>query len=285
MKGFTKKELKDRISNMTWSFSRLNGFSTCKRMWFLTYVLTQDEQNKYNIHQADKFFGLYGSFAHSIFEKYNKGELEIWQLYDYCKDNYDAEIPVEAPPNKYVDIYESYRDKLLNYFKEYKGNDKEVVFSEKKIEFEIPITQKKKISFIGFIDLLLRDKDGKLIIQDYKSKSDFKNEKEHKEYLRQLLLYARGVYKIFHKYPKELSFDMFKIGKTYTTKFDKQELEDTLKWVKDTYKEILKEQEFECMCEKPSDNFFCNYVCGYGSEMCNRISEQLKGGEIVAINK
>ena len=43
MKGFTKKELKDRISNMTWSFSRLNGFSTCKRMWFLTYVLTQDE--------------------------------------------------------------------------------------------------------------------------------------------------------------------------------------------------------------------------------------------------
>ena len=116
-----KQERYNRIDNMVWSFSRLNSFHTCKWMWYLSYMLNDKEREENGIFQEDKFFSLYGTFAHHIFEKYNKGELELWELYDYCNDNYELEIPVDAPPNKYVDIYNSYKDKLLSYFKKYNG--------------------------------------------------------------------------------------------------------------------------------------------------------------------
>lgn len=266
--NLTKKEMKNRIDNMNWSFSRLNSFHTCKWMWFLSYMLNEEEKEKYNVYNENKFFALYGTFAHSIFEKYNKGELELFQLYDYCNDNFETEIPVSAPPNKYVDIYDSYKNRLLNYFKEYDGNENEVVFSENEISYDIQLTKNKSIKFHGFIDLLLKDKDGNLIIQDYKSKSDFKNDNEYKEYLRQLLLYAEGVYALYNQYPKFLSFDMFKIGKKYKSKFKKSDLVEAIKWVKNTIKKIYDETEFPTMCDNPQNDFFCRYVCGYGCDVC-----------------
>ena len=32
---------------MNWSFSRLNSFHTCKWMWFLSYMLNEEEKEKY----------------------------------------------------------------------------------------------------------------------------------------------------------------------------------------------------------------------------------------------
>lgn len=268
---FDKEERTNRLDNMIWSFSRLNSFSTCKWMWYLSYMLNEEEKIEHGVIDEDKFFGLYGTFAHNVFEKYNKGELEIFQLYDYCNDNFETEIPVAAPPNRYVDIYSSYKDKLLNYFRNYNGNENEVVFSENEITYDIRLSKDKVISFHGFIDLLLKDKDGKLILQDYKSKSDFKNQEEYKSYLRQLLLYSKGVYSLYHKYPKELVFDMFKIGKTYRSEFKKEDLQEALKWVKKTIDNIYKENEFPCKCENPEGDFFCQYVCGYGTDTCLRM--------------
>lgn len=266
-----KEERIKRLDNMIWSFSRLNGFSTCKWMWYLSYMLNEEEKQKYEIVDVGKFFALYGTFAHNIFEKYNKGELEIFQLYDYCKDNFETEIPVSAPPNKYVDIYTSYQEKLLNYFMKYNGNDNEVVFSENEITYDIRLSKDKVISFHGFIDLLLKDKNGNFILQDYKSKSDFKNKEEYKSYLRQLLLYSKGVYSLYHKYPKKLVFDMFKIGKVYESEFKKEDLQEALKWVKSTIDNIYNEEEFARKCENPENDFFCKYVCGYGTETCLRM--------------
>lgn len=260
---------------MTWSFSRLNGFYKCKRSWYIQYVLSTFYREKYkrSIKKIDKFFGLYGTYAHKILDLYNKNELELYELYDFCNSNYECEIPVYAPPNKYVNIYESYKEKLLNFFNTFVGerSDYKIINSEFEVSFNIKINSKTKIKFRGYVDLLLEDADGNLIIKDYKTKSDFANEEEKKEYFRQLYLYSLGIYETYGKYPTLLVFDMVKINKCYTLLFNKEELEESIKWVSDTIKDIKKETNFGCMNEEPEKNFFCRYVCSFGTDVCNQV--------------
>ena len=259
---------------MIWSFSRLNGFYGCKRAWYITYILNKFYKKEYKMQlpSIQKFFALYGTFAHSIFEKYNNGELELFELYDYCNDNFSAEISVQAPPNRYVDLYQSYRTKLLDYLKIYEGNKSKILCAEKEININIPLLLNKEIKFTGFIDLVLQDDDGEIILQDYKSRSDFKSQQELKEYWRQLLLYSEGVFPTYEKYPKKLVFDMFKINKIVETPFKKEDLDESIEWVDNTITNIKNECIFERMTNKPKDNFFCRYVCNFGTDICDAIN-------------
>ncbi len=50
------------------------------------------------------FFGEYGSLIHKILEKYEKGELSLFELNDYYEEHFSDGVPHDAPPNKYVDI-------------------------------------------------------------------------------------------------------------------------------------------------------------------------------------
>ena len=263
----------DIIKSMNWSFSRLNGFYGCKRSWYIQYILNKYYAEKYqrNIKKIDKFFGMFGSFAHKVFEKYNKGELYLFELYDYCNNNYETEIPVSAPPNKYVDLYNSYRAKLLDYFLNFDGDSLNVIESEFELKLEIILDDGEVINFNGFIDLILQDENSDLIIKDYKSKSDFKSKEEYSEYLRQLLLYSLGVKKVYGKYPKKLIFDMFKINKVYEKEFDENDLKESITWMTKTISEIRKEEKFEKRCENPNSDFFCRYVCSFGTEVCNQV--------------
>lgn len=240
-------------------------------MFYLTYILRQSRK--------DNFFGQYGTFAHGILEKYKKGDLELFELYDYCLSNFDEFITTTAPPNKFVDLYSDYKQKLLNYFYDFKDIEGKVEGVEKSVEFDLDLGD-RVIKFVGFIDLLIKDVEDELEIWDYKSKSAFKKN-EHDEYLRQLYLYSIDVFNHYGKYPKELNFEMFKIGETVRHKFDINRLNEAKQWVSNTLNEIYKDDKFETKIDiendimkqkskrtgKPfkkknkEDDFFCKYIC------------------------
>lgn len=101
---------------------------------------------------------------------------------------------------------ESYHDNGRDYFENWNGfpDNWELVESEKEIHLDI-----NGNAFIGFIDLIVRDKNtGKYIIVDHKSKSKFKNDEEQAEYARQLYLYSLHIKEAFGEYPTQLIFNM-----------------------------------------------------------------------------
>ena len=95
------------MDTMTWSFSRLNSYYNCAYEWYLHYLECSKAENG--------FFGEYGSLIHKILEKYIKGELSLFDLNQYYEENFNESVPHDAPPNKYVDIRQSYYDKGIEY--------------------------------------------------------------------------------------------------------------------------------------------------------------------------
>lgn len=196
------------IDNMLWSFSRLNSFYNCPHEWYERYIMCQ--------HGESGFFGEFGSCCHSVLEGYAKGEISLFEISQAYENQFQETVVHDAPPNKYVDIRQSYFDKGLDYFDNIDLDlDKfEILGVEKEVRFEIAGKE-----FIGFIDLLLREKKtGKIIILDHKSASIkfLKNGKVSKsdqnhvtEFIRQLCLYAIPVIKDYGKVD-ELWWNLFK---------------------------------------------------------------------------
>lgn len=129
--------------------------------------------------------------------------------------------------------------------------------------------------FIGYIDLVIRDKeDNKIIIFDHKSKSKFKNKTEHQEYLRQLYLYAIYVKEQYGEYPKQLIFNMFRAGQIIKANFNIDDYEKTKEWFIRTIKQIENDTKFydkifleyqhknKDISDYKNDDFFCCYLCG-----------------------
>ena len=249
-----KDILKDILDEMVWSFSRLNSFHTCKRMFYKRYVLEDESENN--------FFAQYGSFVHKILEMYSKQEIELFDMIPYYKENFDKYITIDAPPNNYVDLRESYYNKGLRYLEGFDGFDDEAVGTEEEINLELELSN-MTIKFIGYIDRLSKDNEGNYKVLDHKSKSAFKNDTELKEYLRQLYLYSLYVKQMYDKYPTKLEFNMFKENNVVTSEFNEDALKESIQWVEDTIHAIYEEEEFLPKTDNPKVDFFCRYICGY----------------------
>ena len=266
-------ELDFLLDTMTWSFSRLNSFYNCPYEWFLHYIQCNKSENG--------FFGEYGSFIHEILEKYANGELSLFELNQYYEERFNEAIPHDAPPNKYVDIRQSYFDKGLEYLNNIDLilDNYDVLGVEKKVEFQIAGRD-----FVGYIDLLVRDKiTGELIIIDHKSASIkiLKNgnisktdQKHFLEFKRQLYLYSIAVIKEFGPVSK-LKWNMFKDQKWIEIPWKKEEYDEAIKWVEDTLKLIENEKEW-----LPKQEFYyCNYLCGQRNHACEYKPQPVKREE------
>lgn len=252
-----KEMITDILDDMKeWSFSRLNSFYICKRAWYMTYIMRRSEKSS--------FFAQYGTFAHSIFEKYNKGELEIFELGDYYNEHYYENVTEQAPPNNFVDLNETYFNSGYDYFSSYAGNDDETIGAEVPFSFYINVLGKDR-KIVGYIDRISKDDKG-YIVTDYKSKGKFKNKDEIKKYARQLYMYCIAVKEKYGQYPYKMIFNQFRTGKIITIKFNEKDLNETIQWIKDTIELIYNESEFE-----PTKNdFWCEHICGVGLEECEK---------------
>jgi hypothetical protein len=201
-------------------------------------------------------FSAYGSEVHSIMERYAKGEINLWDLVDVYEWEFDSAIPEEFPKSKFCrDMKELYFNQGLEFLKNFPGyRDFKILEVEGSFDLDID-----DWSFNGIIDLVYEDKDGRLIIQDYKSKSSFKNKKEQAEYARQLYLYSLHIKEKYGRYPDMLNFMMFRKNKLVEIPFEESALEEALMWARNTVEEIRTCWDFSPNC----DEFFGEYLCNH----------------------
>lgn len=244
------------LDNLTFSYSNLSTFCNCKYEWKLHYLDCEE--------QIDNVYAQFGSFCHKIFEMYEKGEILQEDLLAYYDEHFEDEITEDILfPNMTA------KDKLYTlgrlYFEQF--NLDLSTYTTLGVEYECNF----KIGnhdFIGYIDLLLKDKNGNIIILDHKS-ADYpytksgKPKKSSEEkvvmYKRQLYLYSKAVYEKFGKFPTKLVWNYFKSKQIAVVDFDINEYIDTLEWAENTIKNIYDEMFFDAK----EDYFYCRNLCGY----------------------
>jgi CRISPR/Cas system-associated exonuclease Cas4 (RecB family) len=251
------------IEAMTFSFSRCHGFENCKYEWYLNYLL-RDENGNRIYENEQNFYAAFGKLCHEIIEKVLKKELDKEGSVEYFSDNYESNAGYLCDSDT---IKDKYYILGLSYFKQLDFSwlvGYEILGIEKECRFEID-----KIKFVGYIDLLIRDKmTDEIIVIDHKS-SDYPIGKRgnvlkrladnYESYKRQLYLYSHQVYNEFGVYPSRLVWNYFKEQKLLELPFKYEEFVETNKWIKQIISEIRNEEDFI-----PTMNFFyCNNLCGF----------------------
>lgn len=254
-----RKEL-DINTNTRWSYSRLSTFQHCKYEFYLNYIVHNDEQYL----KESNFYAETGIFVHDILAKIFSGNLSLDDASSYFVENFDDNVfyhVKESTMHKtFVTCADYFAELNLDWLKNY-----EILGVELYSNFEID-----GYPFIGFIDLLLRDKrDGRIVILDHKSSEyPFKQNgavKAHSieqfdSYKKQLYLYSDAVYQQYGEYPKELQWNHFKDnGKIATIPFNQKEYDNAIKWATST----IKDAENESQYQPNYSYFYCNRICGF----------------------
>lgn len=249
---------------MTWSFSRVNSYATCPYGWKLHYID--------HVPQESSGFAEWGSLCHSIFEDYAKGNLAEYELLDAYDERYSEYMHSGFPPSRGGSLADKYYERGRELFATFDGfpDNLEILGVEQEVHLDVGGWH-----FIGYIDLLGRDKDtGKLVVIDHKSKSRFKSKEEQEHYTLQLYLYAQWVYEKYGEYPDRLVFNMFRVDDVVTIPFSKDDLEKAKKWFVDTIHAMEEDTDFwdkiALTYDKQSkplstyqcNDFFCKYLCG-----------------------
>jgi len=182
------------------SYSKLSTFKTCPHMYKLNYI---DGINGWN-----NGFANVGSLVHNILERYYRNELASFELSSAFMDEFDDAVPhgvkLRFENGFYKDLSESYKEQCIDYLNSFAGFDGyEAIAIEENFNILIELNG-VKIILNGFIDAILKDNCGNIIIVDHKSKSAFKNKDEVAEYARQLYTYSIYVNMKYEVYPTEL---------------------------------------------------------------------------------
>lgn len=255
---------KPLIDDMVWSYTRVKSFEDCPYAWFLQYIRKEPK--------VDKFYASYGSFIHSLLEKYYKGEANKDGLYLDFLLGFQEKVTGTRPK---ADVVSKYIESGKTYFQNLSELDMKIIAVEKKVAFEL-----EGYPFVGYIDLLCETADGDIVIIDHKSadlkpRSNRKNptqkDQELDEKLKQLYLYSIAVNDEFGKFPKYLCFNCFRNGNFIKTEFDENAFSDACKQIVEDVKLIEATSDFYPRI----DYFYCKYLCGQ-SENC-WYNEEIEG--------
>jgi len=255
----TNEERKFVIGMMTWSFSRLNSFDNCHWAWLQQYV--EDPRGP----KLDSCYGQGGGFAHELLEGYYKNEIDFWDLPQIYEDQFAEKVTEWFPTINGKNLRDDYYEKLLDYFNNFEPleNKYEILGVEKKVEFEID-----GYPFVGFIDLLLRDKEtDEIIILDHKSASmkykkngDFAKASQSKftEYKYQLYLYSIAVIEEYGRVDY-LEWNFFKDRRSVRIPWKAKDFKAAKKWAVNVIHRI--ENETEWPMKEKTDYMYCSYLC------------------------
>ncbi len=210
--------------------------------------------------EEENAFAQFGVFVHGILEQHALNKLAVFELLDAYADGFDKAVSQGFPPNSYCDLRNLYFNDGFAFFQQFDGlidgagNDYKVLAVEQFIK-----TPMQGFWFRGYIDLLLKDAKGRLIVHDWKSLGRFKSKEDMKKYRRQLYLYAKWVYEHEKRMPDILQFHLFRKQRIEAFNFQQCDYGEALKWAADSVAEIR-----ACKKYPPSvDPFFCAHLCGY----------------------
>lgn len=240
-------------SGMTWSYSRITTFESCPYKFFLTYIKPHE--------QACMFFSDYGSFFHEILEKFYTGELKKEALVPYYLANFSSNVKGRAPNHT---IFRNYFRQGLEYLRMAKLPADRILDVEKRVEFSVG-----KLPFIGFVDLILQDKDSDIIIKicDHKARAlkprstrgrYTKSDAELDSYLRQLYLYSIPVKELYGRYPSCLMLNCYRSGELIQESFSVEALKKAKTWAANTVESIIATDHWS----PRMDYYHCKYLCG-----------------------
>ncbi len=243
------------IDAMEWSYSRLSAFEDCPYLWLQRYI--------YKIPCKSKFFAQYGSLMHAIIQQYLTGALQKEVLVSYFLSHFIADITAKAPSHK---LYMNYLEQGRQYLKTLSFPARKIIKVEDKLQFQFA-----GHPFIGFLDLLSEDENGKLYITDHKSralkprsgrKKPTLGDVELDKYLRQLYIYASAVYQLYGRYPDYLEFNCFRTGVWICEPFQKERMEEVETWAAKLIDRITATNDWY-----PNlDFWFCKHLCDVSSE-------------------
>lgn len=276
-----KENYEDFLRRFNFSFSSVNSFHNCKRCFWLTYL------QKPKLDREENAFAQWGTFMHSLYERFYRGQLDFFDVCEEYDSKYNNQITLAFPKNRWVDLGKKYYEsglKALESFVDLPENI-ELVGTEIKVQLKID-----GIAFVGFIDMVLRNKDTQnLIVVDHKSKSKFTSKQEQKEYARQLYLYSLAVKEKFGTYPSKLVFNMFRAGQIVEIDFSESDLQEAIDWFTETVGQIFletswqdkiateyKNKDLKLAAFKKQD-FFCNELCSM-RKYCQRSKDFKKDG-------
>ena len=247
MRNESEKNLNGIIlDGITWSYSSVNLYNTCPGAFKFVYLDICEK--------TSNAFAEYGTFMHSLFERYFRGELEFFELSDAYEKGYENAVKTPFPYNRYADLDEKYYQSGLDYLNGFDGlynlYNYEVVDVERRFQAAFR-TRDKEYLFTGVIDLVLKDGDGGYVILDHKSKSKFANRKELAEYARQLYLYAVYIESKYGVSPKKLVFHMFRNGgELVEIPYSLTDAKNAVAWFTQTVEKIYRDQSFQPVQEK-----------------------------------
>lgn len=246
------------FDGMTWSFSRLNY--TCLYEFYLNYIECRDKQ--------DNFFAQIGTLMHTIFEKLVKEELAIFEISQYFVNHFDEVVTEQAPYNMYSDLRQSYYNQCLDYLDNFSldYSKYDILGVEKEVNITIG-----KIDLVGYIDLLIRDKEtGDIIVVDYKSsiikfkKKDGKPVKKDEPhwlaFQRQEYLYSKAVIEEYGVAPKYLEWIMFRANEIKRIPWIEEDYKTALKWAEETAEYLKSLDEFPSIA---GDDYYCINLCSF----------------------
>lgn len=181
-------ELKEKYGVDTlYSWSRYHKYKTSQYEYFLSYVLKPKPEPD----RENSAYAPYGSISHDILEKLYTNQIKYLDMIDEFKD---GQTTLEIADLKFERSNEEKNEKIKNKY----IYDLEHFFrNHNKIETKIDIERFIVIKvgdyvFQGYVDAVRRNKDGDVIIQDWKSSSVYTGEKAISE-AGQLMLYAEGI--------------------------------------------------------------------------------------------
>lgn len=251
------EEIKDRLQDMTWSFSRVSSIGSCLYYFYIHYIEGCDDE--------ENCWGQFGLVVHQTIEKFLKGEIDMFGIVDYYKDLFDEIVTCDFPPNKYVDLKEkSYLDGLEYFSNLYFDFDRyEILGVEQELAFNVG-----KYPFKGYADAIYRDRQtGEIILRDHKT-SNFKylkngnvsktNAEQFKHYRYQEYLYCIPLIEKYRRVDK-LSWNMIRDQRIIEIPFDEKEFKEAQEWAINNI-HIL-ENEMLWLPDN-SNMYYCKMLCG-----------------------
>lgn len=193
------KDIKNKFPNAKfYSHSRLQNFNQCKRGYYYTYINKKP--------QKAGIYSMLGTACHTSLERLYDGTDEELNKSIFDEEFLKAELfGINFPKSKY-DIKGGYQKDIHSFYSVYKKNKTDGEFIS---ELGFILKLDDNHYEIGYIDLLILNKDGTADIIDFKTSSTFDNNHTI-EAGRQLVLYKMAIEQLYNIKVNTVSWEMLK---------------------------------------------------------------------------